>query len=154
MRNKLYIPLLLLISVNIGCGPRGETKSLDEILKVSQDYFKDVSSKVPSNKLSSEVSESIKTLNDKLSSVLGSNDININKESLKDVLNILNKLTVGAGYTSRAQLGEISSQYNEIIQSGNLNENVKKLIVSRTYSLIASELEGVRFSLKDRELKL
>jgi hypothetical protein len=67
---------------------------------------------------------------------------------------LLATLVTKAGYTSRPSLGELSAQYRKLAAdlnaaAGTENEQVvstARLLVARTYSLIASELETVRFA--------
>jgi hypothetical protein len=131
-----------------GCAPRGETNTLDEILRASKERYLSASKNTPS---SPEVSGKLKELDGLLNSLESPKDastINVNSQA---VAGALQPLILHAGLTSRPALTEISEQYRAFsakdLRDFAAQRSAMRLLVSRTYSALASELEAVRFSL-------
>lgn len=141
------------------CEPRGETISLPQVLENSKKEFS-----AALNSLDGKAAGDLKPQLDKISSLLESMTKENGAASLaqtsEEIAKILAQLTAQAGYTSRPALGEIANQFREVQESMSreakgAQESVSalKLLASRTYSLLASELQGLRFGLKEREMK-
>ena len=59
----------------------------------------------------------------------------------------LSALVKRAGYTARPAFHELTNQFRMLSETGKGNPGAVKLLVSRTYGLLASELETTRFLL-------
>jgi ElaB/YqjD/DUF883 family membrane-anchored ribosome-binding protein len=138
----------------IGCLPRGETKSLDEILSASRTrFYRSAESSIKEN-----VSATLKTLAASLDSVIKNEPAGSTSSDLKavkeDIAKRLEELTSRAGYTSRPALNEITKQWyaaaNAVGDTTRLKA-IDKLLVTRTFNLLASELRGVKFAVGERD---
>ena len=134
------------------CAPRGETKSLDEILADSKSKF---SAQIENTKSSLEqgVAESIAKLNDSLAGVLShANKGSDVADASTPVISSLEPLILKAGYASRPALGEILMQHRVLLNDLKNGEKVSeariKLLVARTYATVTSELESTKFAVK------
>lgn len=130
---------LILLTLLIGCAPRGEYKSTNELLtKAKQRYAKNFNQ-------SSPVAGDLKTLTALLDNLVNDE----NQADAKEISEALRELNSKAGYTMRPALSEIILQYEGIAQAQTLanKAGTLKLIVSRTYNLLASELESTGFKL-------
>lgn len=147
LNGKALITVAFLCAVQIfaiGCGPRGETKSLDEILRLSKERYSHVRSEVSPN-----VSKTVEALvlsmdgmvNPGQSGNIGSNF----DQASKHLLDLIPR----SGYTTRPSMSELMKQYSSLAESKDIlsNDPRAKLIVARTYSVLASELETTKFSL-------
>jgi hypothetical protein len=158
------ISFMLLITLCLtACEPRGETRSLNEIVDTAKEKFvaltqrKDIFDKMQPDiieKVKSVASELMKIL-DTVGATTNSIDKTKLQESIRTVILRLTELVQYAGYTSRPALGEIIPQFQELIDTGAYTDISKvKLLVSRAFFLLGSELEGVKFGLKEREGRL
>lgn len=141
------------------CEPRGETISLPQVLENSKKEFSTAVGALDAKtvgELKPQL-ERINTLLDTMTSEKGAASL---AQTSEEIAKILSQLTAQAGYTSRPALGEIAAQFREVQES--ISREAKgaqeslsalKLLASRTYSLLASELQGVKFGLKEREMK-
>lgn len=131
----------LLVGAVGGCGPRGETKSLDEVLSLARDRYQTALEGVNETELRSSLDELSSRL-DMMSSTSGSL-----VSDAKSVSKLLADLTNRAGFTARPALAELSGQYREVgarVVPADEQGRVK-LLVTRTYNLLASELESTQF---------
>ncbi|MCB0317678.1 MAG: hypothetical protein KDD56_02910 [Bdellovibrionales bacterium] len=135
---------LILISVPVftACAPRGESKTLEQVLKSSQERF----SKANQRAGTVVVADVLSQTKDHLETLL-SQQVNGQDKLMYETANLLAKLTENAGYTSRPAMTELVSQYRELGHIGNAGQNEVTLLVSRTYSILASELETTKFKL-------
>ena len=121
------------------CAPRGEYKSVNELLtKARQRYSKNFNQ-------SSAVASDLQSLSNLLDSLVTEQRLDMAKEISESLRSLNNK----AGYTTRPALNEIILQYQAIAQKQAMDnkDGTIKLIVSRTYNLLASELESTGFKL-------
>lgn len=134
----LRILFALILIAAIGCAPRGETKSLDEILQIAtRRYEKALAADVdPTTK------ERLAELASHLERVREGKKVSTASTFVADELH---KLTDSSGYTSRPAMGELANQYRSIAKAGNSSEDQRILLVSRTYTLLAQELETMKF---------
>lgn len=140
---------LTLISAFVGCAPRGETNTLQEILSANKAHFRSVSSNAGEQtvaKALEDVASSLAQLETPTSAR------QVSADSTK-VVEQLSPLISKAGFTVRPALTELVNQYR-MLGTGKVVEDHRapgfpqvKLLVSRTYSLLASELETTRFML-------
>jgi hypothetical protein len=135
----------------MGCGPRGETKSLDAVLRAEKEnFFSHAEIKLPEN-VRDELTQAAKALED-LDMIDEGKE---SSDSLHSLIVALSALQVRAGYTTRPALAEILTQWRDIRRdTASVSVAEWKLLSARTYGLLSSELQGVRFALKERELKL
>ena len=127
------------ITLLISCAPRGEYKSTNELLKKARArYAKNFNQ-------SSTVASELQSLTALLDSLVNEQQAS----SAKEISDALRGLSSKAGYTTRPALSEIILQYQAIAQAQMMKnkEGTLKLIVSRTYNLLASELESTAFKL-------
>jgi hypothetical protein len=157
-----FISLLFNISIIflltfLGCEPRGENKSLDQVLENAISRYENIVKKAESKGLTPPVLERLTNLNTTLRSINLSDKNTYKKVVLQDIIDNLISLTPEAGYTTRPALGEIVEQYSEmlsLISDKRIDVRALQLLVARTYFLLASELDGVRFQLLEREKKV
>jgi hypothetical protein len=77
-------------------------------------------------------------------------------QNAADIARYLDQLIAKAGYTSRPALGELLNQWTALANApeGTTYKPSERLLAARTFFALGSELEGVRFSLEERERKL
>lgn len=130
----------------VGCGPRGESHTVDEIFTDAKAGYVDVSGKA-----SPELGTSLKTLSgslDKLAGIGGGGDA---RQVSSEIAGTLATLSQKAGYTARPALAELINQYRSIANSSGapvkLGAANLKLLAARTYSLLTAELSTSQFKL-------
>jgi hypothetical protein len=138
---------LALVLVTGGCEPRGETKTLEEVVQVSRLQL----DQAMKRDISPSALAPLSKTREVLEALLKEARAGVETGQYEAVASLLAELAVGAGYTSRPALGELADQWRALTGSSNRPE--VRLLVSRTMSALASELEGVAFSLKEREIK-
>lgn len=141
------ISALLLIAstvVSLGCAPRGESHTVDQILNDARSAYKEVSVQV-----APEVDSALKTLTqslDRLAGLQGGGDA---RQVSSGVVDNLSGLVSRAGYTQRAAMTELINQYRTISTSQGapltLGAPNLKLVVARTYTILSSELASTKF---------
>jgi hypothetical protein len=151
MNRYLRTIFLLTVIFVFGCSPRGETLTVDQVLADAQTHFTALMGQVDTSGMK-------QTLADAAASLAALAASEPSKETLRSqgeiVIDKLATLTEGAGYTSRPALGEISTQFRALTMKEDAPSfDTVKLLVARSYNLLASELEGVKFQLRDREMK-
>ena len=151
MRSKITVRLFSLLCVLgvliIGCAPRGETKNLDEILANAKGRYTALQRE---GKIEKPLQEKMANLGDALDALVSQAETGSVRvaESATGVAVELAELTPKAGYTARPAFGELTKQYRHLGKSddGRVVEGAKvKLLVARTYSLLAGELETSAF---------
>jgi hypothetical protein len=149
MRNTLLRIMLVFAVASVVSCTRGETKSLTEVFDTAKHQYQSQNVK----DLAPEVSTVLASVNGGLDNLVSASsagqnpaatDINKQGEQVADaLLSIVNK----CGFTVRPAMGELISQYRSLGSSGSVNAGGVKLLVSRTYQLLSSELETTRFKL-------
>lgn len=140
---RSFVLIFILAALVSGCAPRGETKSLDEVLQLAKDRYAEVAAKAPEG----AVRGSLDALTQELDRLVASKGAAATQA--RQISMLLSGLTDKAGFTARPGLTELSQQYRRIASSGDVpaNEGSRvKLLVARTYNLVASELESTKFS--------
>jgi hypothetical protein len=132
----LSLFLLFLIITFSSCAPRGESKTLSEIFEIHQDKFQMALSSMNSKNIPTEISVLKEALPKQIES--------FNPRSIIENIDIL---IPKAGYTVRAPLTELRNQYKNLSEQTNINTAAVKLLVARTYSILADELTTTSFSL-------
>ena len=135
-----------------GCQPRGETKTVREIVELSQERYAAVGSELTS--LSPDVSSALGKVTSHLESLLGAvskqeGAVDIRELGARpvEVATLLEQLLTRAGYTARPALDQLSQQYRMLGSTGEhaVSAATLELLVSRTYGTLASELESTKF---------
>jgi len=145
---------LFLLTMVVGCKPRGESRSVADILAESSKAYRKAFDGEP---LPERVSSRLPELSDALSRLTEAADLDRKKALADAIVEHLRALVVTAGYTTRPAIGELIDQFGALAEteSGSVvsDSATISLLVSRTFYLLASELKGVRFQLGDRELR-
>ena len=130
----------------VGCGPRGESHTVDEIFTDAKAGYVDVS-----NKASPELGTSLKTLSGSLDRLAGIGGGGDSRQVSSEIAGTLTTLSQKAGYTARPALAELINQYRSIANSSGapakLGAANLKLLAARTYSLLTAELSTSQFRL-------
>ena len=135
----------------LACAPRGETRSLDQVLEAARERYGAVSN-VPVDPQVGQILTPITQPLSDLENPLALTQFTQMSASLADLLDSLDRK---AGYTSRASLADIANQYRGLSSQakGQTNIDAKaqlartRLLIARTYGLLASELETTRFAI-------
>ncbi len=130
----------LLVTMFVACSPRGESNSLDQVFADSVAKF----NATDKDNLPQSVSSDFELVKTSLEQLTSTNE-NVSKIAPK-VAQALVQLSRHAGYTSRPALGELANQYL-VIKDSDPKAATVKLLVSRTYSLLAEELGSTAFRL-------
>ena len=121
---------LICLLVLTACEPRGETRTLAQIHTDSKERFQKVES--------AAVNPDAKSALIKASKFLAAPD----PAGTKEMAQTLELLSPHASPTNRTSINELANQYRLSNGSGAAME----LLASRTYSLLASELETAKFA--------
>jgi hypothetical protein len=143
-----------------GCEPRGETITLNEVLERSKADYREAVEQA-SGKLGQDIKGHLERVVTSVESLIEAEKGNALKnpaltKTSEDVAHLLDELTTAAGYTSRPALGELAIKFRNlstIMTEGEAVGPEVRLLASQVYTLLASELEAVKFGLKERELK-
>lgn len=147
MRNKLVrLCCIAAISTSVfGCLPRGESHSLDQV-------FNDARGSYISESLAggapAEVSEQLKRVTVALDGFAGVNGVTVAPPSCNELADTLQGLSTHANYTVRPALAEIVNQLRGLEAGGKKVEvgtPTVKLLASRIYTLLTSELTTTKF---------
>jgi hypothetical protein len=127
-----------------GCGPRGESHTVDQILSDARGAYQQVSTAA-----SGDAANSLKSLStslDKLAGIGGGGDA---KAVSGEIVATLTGLSTKVGYTVRPALAELVNQYRLVSEDKGASVGAPnlKLLVARTYSLITSELKTSQFKI-------
>lgn len=144
---KHAIITIILISavlgVAFGIKPRGETKTLNEVLSIAKQRY----TQAAIQSVDSETATQINEIGRILSSDVTGSPSKAAADSER-VAQILSALIEKAGYTSRAALTELAMQHQLFAQDPkSVKPEQLKLLYSRTYHALASELETTKFGL-------
>jgi hypothetical protein len=148
LKNSLLrISLSLLVASTlsvVGCAPRGESHTVDQILSDARAAYGEVSVQ-----LAPEVDSALKSLTqslDRLAGLQGGGDA---RQVSSGVVDTLTSLIPKAGFTQRAAMTELINQYRAISTTQGapltLGAPNLKLVVARTYSILSSELASTKF---------
>lgn len=138
MRYLLFFLLALTVS---SCAPRGETKNLDQILDNARVRYQEAFDAGMQGE--GDLQTKLASLSSALEKLLASTDTALAGE----VEDSLRGLILHAGFTTRPAMNELSSQYGLLGEELNVSPERKKLLISRTYRMLARELESTRFRL-------
>jgi hypothetical protein len=142
--NSIYsvwvLAALLGMIIFSGCAPRGETKTLDEILARAKERFSENIARLEG--LQPPVSEALQLTAKNLDMAMSSD--RPNSDLVVSISDNLLELSAHAGIPSRAALGELRSQYRELGHTAYTPDQLR-LLAARTLTLLSSELETTRF---------
>ena len=128
------------------CGPRGETKSVQGIFETAKQRY----AGVKLDNLDAAVTGALGKINTNLHELEGQVPATAITEKSYKVADLLASMERHAGYTTRPALNEITTQYRmAALDTSKVNESNMKLLLARTYNLLASELETTRFGVQE-----
>lgn len=149
---SLFKPLrtILLASLasclTVGCAPRGESHTVDEIFSDAKSGYVEASGKAPA-----DMGTSLKTLSGSLDRLAGLGGGGDARQVSGEIAGTLATLSAKAGYTARPALAELINQYRNIADTSGspttLGAPNLKLLAARTYSLLTAELTTSQFRL-------
>lgn len=132
------------------CAPRGESQNLSDILTQSRDRYR-ISEKSISD---TERKGQLTQLAERLNQIEKVQDPEALKPATAEIKAALSQLLKHAGYTVRPSLSELISQYQAIANGSAVTTDPSlpgspevRLLLVRTYSVLATELETGKFSL-------
>ncbi len=130
----LSIAIFCLVSA---CAPRGEYKSVDTLLTLAKERYAKVAN------VETPAKAELAPLTQKLEQVVTDHQI------AADIAKSLRKLTHQAGYPTRPAMSELVLQYENIASNPSkiVNDASLKLLTSRTFNLLATELQSTAFKL-------
>ncbi len=154
LRDKIafsFAALCLVCLCLVSCAPRGETNSLDQILESARTRYLSLGTAG----VAPEVGKSLKSIATSLADLEKPLALPQYAQKSTAVAELLAALNGRAGYTSRASLAELASQYRGMASQANQGSSIDakaqlartRLLVARTYNLLASELETTGFAL-------
>jgi hypothetical protein len=149
--NKIISLALLTSSLMLasGCAPRGETQNMNDLLAQARDRLRVAEQGAASSPAKQQVAQVV----EKLGAIEKVQDPAVLKPATLELSALLSDLMPRAGYTVRPSFAEISAQYRELGNGAPVTTDSSKpgapeirLLLVRTYSLLASELETGKFS--------
>lgn len=139
---KKIVNVLAIIALSfslIGCLPRGETKTLDQVFRDAQSKFQNTSVEAvpaPARPLLDQV-------------VLNVGKLTANGASFAtvsgDLATAIRGLIPYSGYTSRASFAELASQLEQVPHNKGFDAAAAKLIAARIYSALTIEVSTTHF---------
>ncbi len=140
-----FIRFLVAALLIAGCAPRGESKTLSEVLDAGKARY--LAAK--SAKLSDTTQNQLTQLTTKLEGLLASSSQgSTSSADLNGADELLTELISHAGVTARAGMNQLARQFRELADLGGTNNSgAVKLLVGRTYSALGAELETTKFGL-------
>ncbi len=143
---------MLLVSISaliFSCAPRGESKTLQEVFKNESERFEQVYALKQNEKSVKNVAKLVNLLADLKDTTLDSQANKLKKAPedfrIVKVVEEIDRILPSAGYTTRPALTELRNQYEHISTVDTVNKSAMVLLLSRTYGLLADELETVAF---------
>jgi hypothetical protein len=140
------LSVVALASAVGGCKPRGESHTLETILSDARSGYQLVSTQ-PAGEAASTLNQ-LATALDKLAGLGGGGDA---RQLSAEVADTLSGLLTKVGFTVRPGLTELINQYRvvaaEPASAVRIGDGRMKLLVSRTYTALASERATTNFGL-------
>ncbi len=149
MKTTLSRILSLIISTSAvvlvaGCGPRGESHTVEQIFSDARAGYAKMASKATPD-MNGALTGLVSAL-DKIAGQSGGGDVRQLSASLADGLT---SMLPKAGFTQRAAMTELINQYRLIANSSGAQVSVGapnlKLIAARTFSLLSAEITSTNF---------
>jgi len=130
----------------MGCQPRGESHTLDQILRDARSAYEGVTT-APNGKSVTAI-EQLPGVLDRLAGLSGGGDV---RQLAGEVVNLLSAVLPKASFTVRPGLTELINQYQNISAgttgATRIGAPEVKLLVARTYTALAAERSTVNFAL-------
>ena len=139
MKNIFSSVLIATTICLAACAPRGETHTLETVLHTAKARY----AALNATGLDSDASASLAKLVEGLKQMEGGQAPAALANQNAD---LLTQLESKAGYTSRPSMHELIGQFKALPSTA--NAAATKLLVARTYNLLASELETTRFAVR------
>lgn len=128
----------------VGCAPRGEAHTVDQILNDARSSYASTKADVPS-----DVAPSLTALTGSLDKLAGLGGGGDSRQIAGSAAESLTGLVTKAGFTQRAAMTELISQYRSVAGAQGapttLGAPNLKLLVARTYTLLSAELTSTKF---------
>lgn len=146
--SRLVSALVCIVSCAsvVGCGPRGEAHTVDQILSDARGGYDSVASKAQATDTGA-----IRTLTSNIDKVAGIGGGGDARSLSSDIASQLEGLSVRAGYTARPAIAELVNQYRNVAADKGSSVSIGaphlKLLAARTYSLLTAELNTTQFRL-------
>ena len=146
VRGLSLVVFVLVGAALSGCAPRGETRSLQQVLETARYQF----AKLVREEQSEPLKGTLLGVAKDLEAMVSANGVGAQvTQSSNAVATTLNALIQTAGYTSRASMREILMQHRVLSNDASkaeVNPARVKLLVARTYSVISSEVATTKFA--------
>ena len=127
-----------------GCGPRGESHTIDQIFTDSRANYTETSAQV-----APDVGTSLTNLTSSLDKIAGQGGGGDARQISASLAEGLTALLPKAGFTQRAAITELINQYRSLASATGapltLGAANLKLIAARTYSILSAELMSTKF---------
>ena len=127
-----------------GCGPRGESHTIDQIFTDARANYTETSAQV-----APDVGTSLTSLTTSLDKIAGQGGGGDARQISASLADGLTALLPKAGFTQRAAITELINQYRSLAASTGapltLGAANLKLIAARTYSILSAELMSTKF---------
>lgn len=127
-----------------GCGPRGESHTVEQIFTDARANYTDTSAKV-----TPDVGSALSNLTSSLDKIAGQGGGGDARQISAGLADGLTALLPKVGFTQRAAMTELINQYRALAASTGapltLGAANLKLIAARTYSLLSAELVSTQF---------
>lgn len=143
MRIAFVVFMGLIVS---GCAPRGEGKSVDEVLQSHRQKF---ATAMAAANVSGEARTHLDKVQTELTELVASASSAVPVKS-QEIAAELRALVPHSGFTTRPALSELIDQYTVIgavTDTRTLGSSQVKLLVARTLGLLTSELETTKLAL-------
>lgn len=135
-----------LLSTVSGCGPRGESRTVDELLTDARTSYQSAYSKTNAG-----IQGNLKSLASSLDRIAGLGGGGDARQVAGDIASTLTDLSTKAGYTARPAMAELISQYRTVSERTDVAVSIGaanlKLLAARTYALLSNELKTTQFRL-------
>lgn len=134
-----------------GCGPRGESHTVEQIFTDARANYGVADGKVrlESGQVNADVQTALTNLTSSLDKIAGQGGGGDARQISASLADGLTALLPKAGFTQRAAMTELINQYRNLAASTGapltLGAANLKLIAARTYSILSAELTSTKF---------
>ncbi len=132
---RIVLTGILLVFFASSCAPRGETKSLQEILKESRGRYE---KSLASADTSEETRKSLQSLVHEMEKSFAAGEPGERRKAAKKISEALDGLLLQAGYTTRPAMTQVIDQYRKLAQQKAASKELPaaaKLLIARTSRL-------------------